>query len=66
MNENNVFYYFDMINQLKEKSWTTNEVIDDLMKLIEAIEYDSEKLISITNKYSNKELEQLYKKDKND
>jgi hypothetical protein len=47
-----------MINQLKEKSWTTNNTIDNVMKHIVPVK--------IVNKYSNEELEKLYKKEKND
>jgi uncharacterized protein (UPF0335 family) len=64
--QNNIFYYFEMINQLKEKSWITNDTIDDVMKLIQSIEYDKKELVKIVNKYSNEELEKLYKEQKND
>ncbi len=64
--QNSIFYYFNMINQLKQKAWITHEVIDDLMQLVQAIEYDSEKLKNIVNKYSTEELERQYQEQKND
>jgi hypothetical protein len=62
--EKNIYYYFNMIDQVKEKSWATTKMVDDLMELIKNIVIDKEKLLKIVNRYSNKKLEELYNKAK--
>jgi hypothetical protein len=62
IHQENIFYYFNMINQVKEKTWATQDMIDDLMELIESVLSDKEQLKKITAKYSNKKLEEIYNK----
>jgi len=57
--------YFGIIKHLNNKSWITRELLNDLMDLMEKIIGDRKILTDISDKYSNEELEQLYKDRKN-
>ena len=57
---------FSMIKHLNLKRWMTPYLLNDTMDLIEKIEEDKKILLEIVNKYSNIQLEELYKERKND
>jgi len=64
--KNNFSDVWDMIKHVNGKNWMNREILGDLLILIEKIKKDRKNFLEEVNKYSNQELERLYKEEKND